>query len=99
MKSGKGITISTAQRIRKGKGLPETPMLKARLAAGMSQDDLAKASGLSPSTIRNYEQGKRDSDGNLEALCRIAIALNCPVASLIKSDTLKDLFNKATLTS
>lgn len=47
----------------------------------MTQDDLAKKSGLSKMGIWNYENNKRSPD--VEILEKIAIALNCTVADLL----------------
>ena len=55
---------------------------KVRLAVGMSQEDLAKASGVSRIAIARYETGERVPSVIIAA--RIANALGCKVDDLIK---------------
>ena len=54
---------------------------KIRLQAGMSQEALALASGVSRISIIRYEAGERFPD--LETAARIAKALGCKVDDLI----------------
>lgn len=55
---------------------------KIRLQAGMSQEALALASGVSRISIIRYEAGERFPD--LEAAARIAKALGCKLDDLIE---------------
>ena len=57
---------------------------KSRKKQGLSQEELAKISGLSRSSIINFETGKRDP--RVKDLRKIAKALNVHVQELI-SDT------------
>lgn len=52
-----------------------------RIAADMSQEELAKASGVSRVAITRYETGERVP--NIEIASRIAKALGCKVDDLI----------------
>lgn len=54
---------------------------KIRLQAGMSQESLALASGVSRISIIRYESGERFPD--LETAARIAKALGCKLDDLI----------------
>lgn len=54
---------------------------KIRLQAGMSQEALALASGVSRISIIRYESGERFPD--LETAARIAKALGCKLDDLI----------------
>ena len=54
---------------------------KLRLQAGMSQEQLAAAAGVSRISIVRYESGERVPDGDVAA--RIATVLNCTVDDLI----------------
>lgn len=53
-----------------------------REAAGMSQESLAAASGVSRVSIARYETGERVP--SLEIAARIARALNCKIDDLMK---------------
>ena len=54
---------------------------KLRLQAGMSQEQLAAAAGVSRISIVRYESGERFPDVDVAA--RIAKVLNCKVDDLI----------------
>ena len=58
---------------------------KMRLTVGMSQEDLAKASGVSRVAIARYESGERVPSVIIAA--RIANALGCKVDDLIKEES------------
>ena len=58
---------------------------KMRLNVGMSQEDLAKASGVSRVAIARYESGERVPSVIIAA--RIANALGCKVDDLIKEES------------
>ncbi|MFI9505622.1 helix-turn-helix domain-containing protein [Nocardia sp. NPDC052566] len=53
-----------------------------RKRRGMTQKELAQASGVSFSLIRKVEQGERE-DIRIDTLRRLAVALECPVTSLL----------------
>lgn len=53
-----------------------------REAAGMSQESLATASGVTRVSIARYEAGERVP--SLEIAARIARALNCKIDDLMK---------------
>lgn len=53
-----------------------------REAAGMSQESLAAASGVTRVSIARYEAGERVP--SLEIAARIARALNCKIDDLMK---------------
>lgn len=53
-----------------------------RKKQGLSQEQLAKKSGLSRYSIINFESGKRDP--RVRDLRKIAIALNVPITELIQ---------------
>lgn len=57
---------------------------KMRLTVGMSQEELAKASGVSRVAIARYETGERVPSVIIAA--RIANALGCKVDDLIKEE-------------
>ncbi|MFI6960002.1 helix-turn-helix domain-containing protein [Nocardia sp. NPDC050408] len=53
-----------------------------RKRRGLTQRQLAQASGISVSLVRKIEQGERD-DTRIETLRRMAVALECPVSMLL----------------
>lgn len=57
----------------------------SRKKQGLSQEKLAKMSGLSRYTIMNFESGKRDP--RIKDLRKIANALNVPIEELISGET------------
>lgn len=62
-----------------------------RLAAGMSQSQLAKASGVPVGVLQHYEQGSRNIDGaKLETLADLAAALGCKIPELLESPELAE---------
>jgi transcriptional regulator with XRE-family HTH domain len=46
-----------------------------RIAAGMTQPELARACGIPIGTLRDYEQGKRRNDPSLRTAAKLASAL------------------------
>lgn len=57
---------------------------QTREAAGITQTELAKASGISVRVLQNYEQGTRPLNGaRAITVYRIAKALNCTVEDLL----------------
>lgn len=64
---------------------PDTNLKKARLRAGLSQGELAAASGVSVRTIQELEQRRKDiNKAQLGTVAPIAAALYCSIESLIE---------------
>ena len=65
----------------------------ARLAAGMSQAELSKASGIPVRTLQDFEQGNRDLNGaKLLTILEICLALGCKMSDILTDDeTIKKL--------
>lgn len=63
------------------RGAP-SPIAAARMAAGMTQAQLAEAIGVKPQQIGSWERGDRHP--KLDALQRMADALGCDVSALLK---------------
>ena len=51
--------------------VPSVDVAAARKKLGLSQDKFAVAFGVSPATVRNWEQGRRHPDGPARVLLRV----------------------------
>lgn len=60
-------------------GLPG--LKSARLAAGLTQEEVADLIGVHPQSIYMYESGK--SDSSVDVLRRLAAALSCTPGALL----------------
>lgn len=60
----------------------QSSIAAARMAAGMTQAQLAEAIGVKPQQIGNWERGMRNP--KINALNRIADALGCELNDLLK---------------
>lgn len=66
-----------------------------RKLKGMSQNDLALASGVKKRAIQTYEINQRPIDGaGLDILIPLALTLECKISDLLEDD---DLVNKCLL--
>lgn len=62
-----------------------------RIAAGLSQSQLAKLSGVPVGVLQHYEQGTRQIDGaKLETLADLAAALGCKISDILESAELAE---------
>lgn len=64
----------------------QTQLQKARLAAGLSQSQLAKASGVPAGTIKRHEQLGTIGSLNLRNAKSLADALGVPIEALLEPD-------------
>lgn len=72
-------------------------MQDQRLKAGLSQSQLAKASGISLRTIQMYECGQRNIDGaGLEMLCALAAGIGCQIFDILESEKLIEQLKNVT---
>lgn len=64
---------------------------KLRLAAGLSQSQLAEKTGLNLRTLQHYEQGSKDLNAaRLSTILKLCNALNCRLQDIItEPDTLE----------
>jgi putative transcriptional regulator len=72
-------SVRQAGRIRRGEAKPSRPAtvhaadVKAiRAKLGKTQTEFAMMIGVSPATLRNWEQGRRQPEGPARALLRVA---------------------------
>jgi DNA-binding transcriptional regulator YiaG len=68
----KAISAKTRKRLIAGKFESGEDILSLRKLVGLTQDAFAEAMGISVSTYRNWEQGRRRPDGPAIGLLRIA---------------------------
>ena len=60
------------------------PIRKAREAAGLSQTDLTRRTGIAPQVISRLENGKRDLDGvRVGTMRKLAQALGTTIDALV----------------
>lgn len=92
----RGITVEAAQKVRKSQGLKETKLQRMRVKRGLTQGELAAASGVTQRAIQCYEQELRPIEGaKLETLCDLSIALGCKIEDIIDSKKLLGKYRKA----
>jgi putative transcriptional regulator len=51
----------------------KTDVAKARARLGLSQEKFAALLGISPATLRNWEQGRREPNGAAKVLLKVAL--------------------------
>ena len=67
-----------------------------RLAAGLTQAQLAETVGIAKGVLCHYEQGSRNLDGaKLETLARLAIACKCTIPDILEEPAVGELLQKA----
>ena len=71
LESVKQMRRGQAARVTKGK-LPEAAEARARV--GLSQQAFAILLGVSPRTLQDWEQGRREPTGAAKTLLRVAVA-------------------------
>ncbi len=65
MRQGKAARVTRAK-------LPDAAVARAK--AGLSQQDFALLLGVSPRTLQDWEQGRREPTGAARTLLRVAVA-------------------------
>ena len=66
-----------------------------RQAAGLSQSQLAKKTGINIRTIQHYEQGSKIFDhARIDTILRCCIALNCKLEDILDNDEYVELTKK-----
>jgi putative transcriptional regulator len=71
--------LKSVRQMKTGKAARKTkvalsPIAEARNRLGMSQTELAALMGVSPRTLQDWEQGRRQPTGAAQTLLRVAIA-------------------------
>ena len=66
-----------------------------RLAAGLSQSQLAAATGLNVRTLQCYEQGAKDiNNAKLATLLKLCLALDCKLGDILTDEATIKLFEQ-----
>lgn len=87
----RGMTPEQAEQVF-GKG---TKLRIVRVRSGLSQSELAAASGVPKKTIQRFEQEPNKIDGTkLKTLCGLCEALECTIPDIIDDEELIERFNK-----
>lgn len=69
----------------------------ARLAAGLSQSQLAAAAGLNVRMLQYYEQGVKDINGaKLATLLKLCLALDCKLGDILTDEVTVKLLEQYT---
>ena len=68
---------------------------KHRMAAGLSQSQLANTTGLNVRTLQHYEQGTKDINAaKLSTILKLCNALNCSLRELLSDPETLDLLDE-----
>jgi transcriptional regulator with XRE-family HTH domain len=92
----RGMTPEKAEQLRvKRLGDKGTKLRIARVSKGLSQSELAAASGVPKKTIQRFEQEPNRIDGTkLNTLCGLCEALGCKITDIIDDKELVERFNR-----
>ena len=92
----RGMTPQRAEQLLLEKGIGRGTKLRiVRVRRGLSQSELAEASGVPKTTIQRFEQEPNKIDGTkIRTLCGLCEALDCKVTDIIEDDELIERFNK-----
>lgn len=72
-----------------------TKLKQARLAAGLTQSQLASKTGINIRTLQYYEQGRKKIEcARLESILKICIVLNVEINEIIDDQKLLDLYEQ-----
>jgi transcriptional regulator with XRE-family HTH domain len=90
------MTPQQAEELLIKNGLnPRTKLRIVRVRRGLSQSELAAASGVPKATIQRYEQDPNTIDGaKLGTICDLSEALDCKITDIIEDKDLIERFNK-----
>lgn len=78
MKKFQQDLLESVQQMRRGEAARVTKVklpaaAQARLRMGLSQQDFAQLLGVSPRTLQDWEQGRREPTGAARMLLRVAV--------------------------
>lgn len=72
--------------------MAKTKLKTMREKAGMSQSQLAKATGIQYRTLQYYEQGKMDFDhARMDKIISAALVLKCGIEDLVEDSKMIDM--------
>ena len=79
MKKFQQDLLASVRQMRSGKAARVTkvklpPVAEARAKTGLSQQDFARLLGVSPRTLQDWEQGRRQPTGAAKTLLRVAMS-------------------------
>ena len=80
------ISVQQMRKVRAEKELPESKLMQMRIKRGMTQQELAKKSGVRLRTICCYEQFQSPIESaKLQTLCNLCLALDCRLEHILES--------------
>lgn len=89
------IAAALPKQQRGSRNAAKTKLKSMRVAANMSQSELATATGLNVRTLQHYEQGSKNFDSaHITTLLKVCIALKCDLYDIIQSDEIKELYKQ-----
>ena len=70
--------LASVKQMRRGQAARSTkiklaPVAEARASVGMSQQEFAELLGVSPRTLQDWEQGRREPTGAARTLLKVAV--------------------------
>lgn len=90
----RGMTPQQAEELLLKKGVNGTKLRAVRVRSGLSQSELATASGVPKKTLQRYEQELGKIDGaKLKTLCDLCEALGCTIPDILDNEELIERFN------
>lgn len=92
----RGMTPEQAEQVRLKRGFGLGTKLRiVRVRRGLSQNELAKETGISLKSIQKYEQEpKRVDSARLDTLCTLSEALDCKITDIVEDPKLIERFNE-----
>ena len=72
-----------------------TKLKALRIAAGLTQKELAERAGIKEGTLKHYEQGSKCFDmARLDVIIKVCCALGCKFEEIIENEETKELYLK-----
>ena len=96
MSKKRGMTPKQAEEVRLKRGIDQGTKLRVlRVEKGLSQNELARESGVSIKSIQRFEQLPNTIDvTNLNTLCSLCETLDCEIPDILEDESLIERFNK-----
>ncbi len=81
------------KKTRPPRNFAPTKLKALRIAAGLTQKELAERSGIKEGTLKHYEQGSKCFDlARLDVIIKVCCALGCKFEDIIENEETKELY-------